>query len=148
MQEYEDYYEKGVAGRAIYDDEYDQTYKKALPWWTNTNSVAKDWYWTGAGQDDQNRILFDVPAWYKGSTNFGALDLVSAFNSGRTDIKNLAPRSDAFNNANAGTIYYNINMDNKIDSDYSVDQMWDQMKEKIHEEAMYKNTVALDFSRR
>jgi hypothetical protein len=53
-----------------------------------------------------------------------------------------------FGGLNNTPIYYNINMDNKIDSDYSVDQMWDQMKEKIHEEAMYKNTVALDFSRR
>lgn len=138
--------EKGVQNaQYIINTQGDQLYSK---WWPRRNELPNYFYGafkTGGLAD------FTGPAWLDGTKSKPELVLNQTDTQNFIQLKNVlaeAMRGKASMPNNQQTIAFNINVEvDKISNDYDVDDMVDRIKDKINDDAMYRNINSINLIR-
>ena len=117
-------------------------YRGAQKSWSSLPNYFKGRFKTGGLAD------FTGPAWLDGTKSKPEIVLNAQDTQNFLELKNIMASWKDGVKAPKGDVYYDIHMENTIDSDYDVEQMWKEMKEQIKKDAQYRNVNNVGFGRR
>ena len=134
----------GAAGARQVQDYINRVvqYRGAQKSWSSLPNYFKGRFKTGGLAD------FTGPAWLDGTKSKPEIVLNAQDTQNFLELKNIMASWKDGVKAPKGDVYYDIHMENTIDSDYDVEQMWKEMKEQIKKDAQYRNVNNVGFGRR